>query len=76
MKRKGKNLNRATRKIRSSNVAYPHQFKPLTERREEEGRCPECGAKTACYSCVTQGGYMSEEDQERAEREAAMERSP
>lgn len=38
--------------------------------------CPDCGAFTSCYSCATQGGWMSRADEEKAEREASAELSP
>lgn len=38
--------------------------------------CPDCGATTSCYSCATQGGWRSQADEEKYEREQAQEISP
>jgi len=44
--------------------------------KKHEDICPECGAKEACYSCVTQGGWRSRDEEEKYEREQALERTP
>lgn len=41
-----------------------------------QDRCPECGASRACYSCVTQGGWRSQAEEDEYEREQALERTP
>ena len=55
----------------------------LTDKRREKAMktnhndvCPKCGAESACYSCVTQGGWRSRKEEEEYEREQALERTP
>ena len=58
---------------RGSNVApFPARPESVSDRREREGRCPECGAERACYSCLSQGGWISEAEMEENERAEAM----
>ena len=51
---------------------FPPQPKTVAHRRDDKGRCPECGAERACYSCVTSGGWLSEAEHEENERLASI----
>ena len=55
-------------KRKKGGITYPLQFKPLADRREEEGRCPDCGRNRGCYECATRGGWISETELEEIDQ--------
>ncbi len=73
---KGSQKSHRVRRREGGGTAYPISPKSVAERRDDEGRCPECGATEGCYACVTSGGWLSRKQHEENERHAAMERSP
>lgn len=63
-------FKRKDKRVHKQNASpFPLKFEPLD-------RCPECGARVACYGCVTSGGWMSQADWEKSEHEMDQERSP
>jgi hypothetical protein len=46
----------------------PIQFETTAQKRDNAGRCPDCGNERACYSCATQGGWQSEAEIEEQKR--------
>ena len=66
----GRQKTHRRRSMRPDSNVTPFPSKPesVADRREREGRCPECGNERACYSCLTRGGWISEAEEEEHER--------